>query len=400
MTRRNFGLFFSAAGIGILGRSSAPAQSTDSPKPGNPVDQNTIRRRGTGLRALDPLRALPGFTLFSPMRGDGTVFLIDINGKLAHSWRMPYPPGLYGYLTERGTLFYNGQIKNESFIGQSPFRGGVALEADWSGRILWEVRNANHHHDARLLKNGNVLLLCALELPAAIAAKIEGGRPGSEVNGKMWADYLVEVTKDGRAVWEWRTWEHLEPADYPIPFAENERSEWTHGNAVLEMPDGNLLVSFRNISTVTKIDRRSGEVVWKLSTPILSGQHAPVPLPNGNILLFDNGPTRMDQTFPFSRVLEVHPATKEIVWQYQDGNPQSFYSDRISNAQRLANGNTLINEGMFGRFFEVTSAGEVVWEYVNPYFGPADRSAQKQTNSVFRVYRYTDEDVARARSAV
>jgi outer membrane protein assembly factor BamB len=338
-------------------------------------------------------------TLFATMSGDGTVYLVDLRGKIVHTWRLPYPPG-YGYITERGTLFYNGKIPGESFIAMAPFGGGVVLEADWNGRILWEVRNANHHHDGRLLKNGNVLLMCAAELPMEIAAKVKGGMPGTEANGKMWADYLVEATKEGQIVWEWRAWDHLDPDEYPIPFIQNPRSEWTHGNSVAELADGNLLVSFRNISTVVKIDRRSGRVVWQLGAPPLSGQHAPVELTNGNLLMFDNGPTRLDQTFPFSRVIEVNPATKEIVWKYQDANPQSFYSDRISNARRLPNGNTLINEGMFGRFFEVTPAGEVVWEYVNPYFGPMQRPAQLQTNNVFRVYRYTEEEVARARRVV
>jgi hypothetical protein len=123
----------------------------------------------------------------------------------------------------------------------------------------------------------------------------------------------------------------------------------------------------------------------------------PTPLRDGNILLFDNGPHRPDQTFPFSRVIEVNPATNEIVWKYQEGFPPSFYSDRISNAQRLPNGNTLINEGQFGRFFEVTPAGEVEWEYVNPYFGPGTAVAAKQMNNVFRVYRCTEQEVARAR---
>ena len=79
--------------------------------------------------------------------------------------------------------------------------------------------------------------------------------------------------------------------------------------------------------------------------------------------------------------------------------PPNFFSDRISNAQRLANGNTLINEGNFGRFFDVTRAGEVIWEYLNPYFGPQSVSATAQQNSVFRVYRYTEEEVATARMA-
>jgi hypothetical protein len=74
----------------------------------------------------------------------------------------------------------------------------------------------------------------------------------------------------------------------------------------------------------------------------------------------------------------------------------NFFSPRISNAQRLPNGNTLINEGTFGRFFEVTSEGDVVWEYVNPYFsGPPNA----QNNLVFRVYRYTAEEIARAQAA-
>jgi hypothetical protein len=132
----------------------------------------------------------------------------------------------------------------------------------------------------------------------------------------------------------------------------------------------------------------------------LSGQHAPTPLPNGNILIFDNGPHRLDQSFPFSRVIEVNPSSNEIVWSYQEAVQTNFFSPRISNAQRLPNGNTLINEGLFGRFFEVTSEGEVVWEYVNPYFGPADAPAKSQSNNVFRVYRYTEEEIAVARKRI
>src|SRR6266478_1291458 len=403
MTRRNFaGLCIGTAAVGKAGLKSmcqvGGEQAADKPTRGTVVDQNPIRRRGTGLHALDADRASPGLTLFAG-QGDGTVYLIDLSGKVVHTWKMPYPPGLYGYLTDRGTLFYNGKVPNETFLGKSPFKGGAALEADWNGKVLWEVRQQDHHHDGRLLKNGNVLLLCAAELPDDVAKKVQGGRPGSEVQGKMWADYLVEMTKDGRTVWEWRAWEHLDTAKDAITAIQDTRSEWTHGNAVIELPDADLLVSFRNISTIIKIHRQTGEVVWKLGAPPLSGQHAPTPLANGNILIFDNGPHRLDHTFPFSRVIEVSPTTKEVIWTYQEAIPQNFFRPRISNAQRLPNGNTLINEGSFGRFFEVTSAGEVVWEYVNPYFGPAVAPARTQGNAVFRVYRYTEEEVERARKS-
>jgi hypothetical protein len=74
------------------------------------VEQNTLKRRGVGLRALDRERASPGFTLFAPHFVENrTVYLIDLEGNVVHTWEMPYPPGMSGYLTERGTLFYNGR---------------------------------------------------------------------------------------------------------------------------------------------------------------------------------------------------------------------------------------------------------------------------------------------------
>ncbi|MDE3075187.1 MAG: aryl-sulfate sulfotransferase [Chloroflexota bacterium] len=364
-----------------------------------PVDQNPVRRRGAGLRALDAARACPGYTLFSPMTGDGTVYLIDLKGAVVHSWKMPYPPGLYGYLTDRGTLLYNGKIPNDTFLGKSPFMGGVVLEADWNGRVLWELQNHHHHHDGRLLRNGNVMLLCATKLSPGLAGRVRGGRPGTEDDGDVWADYLLEVTTDGRTVWEWRSWEHLTPDEDILTASQDERKEWTHANAVVEKAGGNLLVSFRNISTVIEIDRASGEIVWKLGAPPLSGQHAPEPLANGNLLIFDNGPHRLDESMPHSRVIEVDPRSKEIVWKYQEARLPNFFSPRISNAQRLPNGNTLINEGNFGRFFEVTPEGEVVWEYVNPYFGPESSPPNQQANSVFRAWRYTAEEVRKARES-
>jgi len=48
----------------------------------------------------------------------------------------------------------------------------------------------------------------------------------------------------------------------------------------------------------------------------------------------------------------------------------------------------------------VTLDGEVVWEYVNPYFGPASEPANAQNNNVFRVYRYTEKEIARARMTI
>jgi hypothetical protein len=362
-----------------------------------PVEQIKSKRAGVGLRACDHDRAFAGFTLFAPQSGGGKVYVIDIDGNVVHTWQMPYPPGNSGYLTERGAFFYNGKIIEQSdrFISRQPWKGGVVLEADWNGRVLWEVRQPDHHHDGIRLRNGNVLLICLAQLPQRLVSQVKGGRPGTEHNGKMYADYLVEMTTDGRVVWDWRTWEHLDPEADRITAVQDLREAWTHANGLAEMPNGDIVVSFRNISTVIIIDRKTGEIIWKLGAPPLSGQHAPMPLPNGNLLLFDNGPHRLDHTMTFSRIIEVDLATKQIVWKYQERREYEFYSPRISNARRLPNGNTLVCEGDFGRLFEVTFEGELVWEYVNPYFGAGPNGLN---NRVFRAYRYSEEEITKAKA--
>ena len=392
----------SVAGLVLAARTAHAREAQQQAQAS--IEPNTIKRRGTGFRGYDPQRASPGSTLFAPTSGS-TVFLVDLQGKVEHTWQMPYV-SQYAYLTERGTLFYNGVIPTERFAGQpTPLAGGVVLEASWNGNVLWELRHPDHHHDGRLLSNGNALLLCATELPDNIATQVKGGLPGTEVNGKMLGDYLVEMTPDGEPVWEWRTWDHLDPATHPLVMPSNNRADWTWGNAVHELPDGNILLSMRHLSTIVRINRETGNTDWELGPPALSGAHGVNPLANGNYLIFDNGPYRVDQGTippvnfaPFSRVLEVDPTTSTIVWTYTDPARASFWSPLISNPQRLPNGNTLINEGLFGRLFEVTPDGDTVWEYVNPYFGPANAAAKAQVNSIFRAYRYSADEINRARA--
>ena len=361
------------------------------------VEQHKVKRSGIGLRACDRGRAFEGFTLFAPLSGNGKVYLIDLDGEVVHTWQMPYPPGNYGYLTERGTYFYNGKTPETStrYISNKVWKGGAVLEADWNGRVLWEVRHPDHHHDGIRLRNGNILLICLAQLPRELIPKIKGGLPGTEHNGEMYGDYLVEMTIKGEIVWEWRTWEHLDPATDCITAVQDPREAWTHANGLAELPNGDVVLSFRHISTVIIIDRKTEKIVWKLGAPPFSGQHAPTPLPNGNLFLFDNGPHRLDQSMPFSRVIEIELATKQIVWKYQEKREYEFFSPRMSNAQRLPNGNTLICEADFGRLFEVTAEGELVWEYVNPYFGEGPNGLN---NRIFRAYRYSPEAIAKAKA--
>jgi hypothetical protein len=71
----------------------------------------------------------------------------------------------------------------------------------------------------------------------------------------------------------------------------------------------------------------------------------------------------------YSRIVELNPLDLSIVKQYdasQSGVPiWMFFGAIVGSSQRLPNGNLLIDEGPDGRIFEVTSAGALVWEWVN-----------------------------------
>ena len=112
---------------------------------------------------------------------------------------------------------------------------------------------------------------------------------------------------------------------------------------------------------------------------------------NGHVLLLDNGAHR--RGLSYSRVVEVDPENNEIVWEYRGTPLNSFFTHFTGGAQRLANGNTLITEGANGRLFEVTPNGEVVWEYISPFFAEGNNG---MANGVFRAHRYAPEDPALA----
>ena len=342
--------------------------------------------RQLGLTIYQPDKAFHGYTLFAPMAGTD-VYLIDMQGNIVHRWQLPYRPALYGYLLDNGHLLVGGQTGNSpvSFGG----RGGVVMELGWDGSLVWEYVDDTLHHDFCRMPNGHTMVLGWEPIPADMVPHVKGGKAGTEHERGIWGDVFREVTPEKKIVWEWHAYEHLD-LKIDIICALHHREEWTHANACDVLPDGNILTSFRLLDTVAIIDKQSGSFVWKWGRDELGHQHDPTPLPNGNILLFDNGwHIVQPPPGPRSRVLEVNPQTDEIVWCYETRPGWDFFSSFISGAQHLPNGNTLICEGMTGRVFEVTHGGEIVWEYVNPFFGDDERFGR--VNMVFRAYRYSPD---------
>jgi len=339
-----------------------------------------------GVVFHDSRRAYNGVTLLTPLDGKG-AWLIDMLGRTLHCWQTPYPAAGDARLLASGNLLYAGKLAG-SPLAELDGAGGVLMEMNWDGDVIWQYEDLYLHDGFSRMDNGNTLVTRWVEVPGEIAGKVVGGDPGSERDGVMWGDALEEITPQGRLVWEWVAHEHLKPEE-DIGCLVCPRSEWTHLNAVEVLGDGNILVSFMKTNTIAIIERETGRLKWKWGPGELAHQHSPSRLDNGHILVFDNGFHPYGFPWGFSRVLEVDPESGAMVWSYGGGaETTEFYSATMSSCQRLPNNNTLICEGNTGRIFEVDYKGRLVWEFANNL--PSDGSGALQPGSrmVYTAYRY------------
>lgn len=76
------------------------------------MEQNTLVRRGLGLRGVDHAAVSPGYALYAHLTSPGTVRLIANDGSEAHKWELPYRPGRHARILPNGNLAYNGVLPN------------------------------------------------------------------------------------------------------------------------------------------------------------------------------------------------------------------------------------------------------------------------------------------------
>ncbi len=338
----------------------------------------------TGVTHSDMSRATPGFTLFSPLWGTAS-YLIDMRGEVVHGWTLPAGPAGYARLLPNGNLFVATDTPTgPSFAGGA--QGGRMQELDWDGNIVNEFVDDFQHHDLWRLPNGHTVYAAWERMPEEHARRVIGGRPGTRPEEGMYSDVVREVDADGNLLFEWHAYD-MEIEKYRLnPMAP--LLVWAWCNTTFPLADGDILISLRNISTCAIVDRRTGGFRWERTDPSWGGQHDPQMLANGNIILFANG-WATGESHPFSRIVEFDPATGEEAWVYKDAPTRNFYSHHISGQQRLWSGNTLICEGLWGRVFEVTPAGELVWEYISPFENRAHHG--DDVNWIFRALRYAED---------
>lgn len=327
--------------------------------------------------------AYQGYTLFS---ADKTkAYLMDMDGRIVHQWEEAR--GITSpELLESGNLMAMA-MPSEEVEGQKGLNGQAAAtyELDWDSNIVWEYNDPWMHHDYQRTPNGDTLILKWVPMPKMLVKKVKGGYVEEGDDPKhMLGDQILVVGPDGELKKTWNSWEHLDPATDIIEPWSN-RKEWTHCNSISVSPKGNWLLSSRRLNMLFEVNPKSGKIKWKWADGTTAAQHDANYSSDTTITIFDNGvnPKRM----LFSRAIEIDAKTKEVLWEYTDNPPFSFFTLMGGSVQALPNGNVFICETAKGQFFEVTRDKKVVWDYINPFFITNPR-IEGRMNMVFHAHRY------------
>ncbi len=343
--------------------------------------------------------------------GKNSAFLANKTGQKVHEFTFDEPLGNDLEILPNGKLL--GIFKDPNAQIEFGGYGGIVKILNINGTVEWEYTLSNEnfvlHHDVEMLPNGNVLLLVWERIPEAEAAAQGSANPGD-----IYPETLMEInTETNSVVWQWRSYDHIIQDDDPsLPnygvVADNPHKvnvnynpiangDIMHANGLDYDENKDIIyLSINFFSEVWVIDHstttaeaatgtggnygKGGDLVYRFGNPRaydnMMGEvrgdrnHYPNLLENGvqgegNILLYVNGfaagfstvyELEMPATFSLTPNTDNEP---NVVWFYS--NPDIF-SSKISGAERLKNGNTLICEGDFG-FWEVTPDKELVWKY-------------------------------------
>ena len=235
----------------------------------------------------------------------------------------------------------------------------------FDGHEFWLLFDANGAYDGALMLQYT-------------ARHLDLSGSGGPVDSLVTGHQLVRQDASGAQHVVFDAWDHFQLADNVEPTAG--QLDFDHPNAISIAPDGNYVMSWRNLDLITKIDASTGDLIWTFGSTFahhasdftitgdalggFSAQHGVRVLSDGNILVFDNGTRHVPSA---SRAVEyqldesAHTAT--LVFQFKHVPP--IYTNFTGSVQRFANGNTMVGY-TFGSATlvatEVTPDGDVVYE--------------------------------------
>ncbi len=228
-------------------------------------------------------------------------------------------------------------------------------------------------HELVVLENGYYLLIGLRHEYVDMTRYLSG----ANTNARVGQTIIQEFTPEGDLIFQWRAWDNFDVRDVHLDNPYGSSFRFPHMNAIDIDEDGHILLSSRHISEITKINRDTGEIIWRLSgisknndftyvNDPLNGprnQHAIRYTGSGRYLLFDNGNLHSPKV---SRAVEYEldpdAMTATVVWEFRE--IPDVYSHYMANTQRLPNGNTLINWaiGSLPKLTEVRPDGTKAFE--------------------------------------
>jgi len=229
-------------------------------------------------------------------------------------------------------------------------------------------------HELIVLSNRHALLMSYDLQVVNMSLIVPGGDTAANVTGLI----IQEIDENKNVVFQWRSWDHFLITDAWHENMLAHTIDAVHGNALEIDNDSNLMLSSRHLDEITKINRTTGDIIWRLGgknnqfiftndTLKFTYQHAIRRISNGNITLYDNGNFH---TPKFSRALEysINEAGRTVtkVWEFRN-SPTAIFGPAMGYAQRLPGGNTLISWGTTNpTVTEVTPTGTKAFQMTLP----------------------------------
>jgi Arylsulfotransferase (ASST) len=288
-------------------------------------------------------------------------------------WYMPYDSSAYLKAPEYRNL---QMTPGGSFTF---LKGDQCYEKDRTGTTLWGAPNdgavsggaaEQYHHDFEKRPDGSYMA-CSYQyvnmpcfFDTSLACRVRYN--------------TVIQYKEGIAAWQWNEKDYVsKEALFRLSGPGVTDIAGTHMNGFSFNDKNNTAVfSFRNNNTLFWINRQNGEVLYRLAGDDtlsggirFAGQHSPVLLENGDLLLYNNNAAAGKSLLPqFPKILLLgapagnKPAVKK--WEYEckmNEHPEGW-AGKEGYAGKLPNGNVLVCIGGGNKFFEVTRSKKIVWE--------------------------------------
>lgn len=233
----------------------------------------------------------------------------------------------------------------------------LVMDSTYTPVDTFQVGNGyiTDEHELRILPNGHALMIAFDWEPVDMSLIVPGGDPDALVGGVI----LQEVDTMGNVVFQWRSWDHYQITDMIecVRSLTSSLVDYCHANSIAIDTDGNLLLSCRHMDEITKIDRATGDVIWRLGLNAknneftfvgdsrgFSHQHCIRVLPNGHITMFDNG-NCLSPEYSRSLEYELDQTNKIATLVWESRNTPDTFSFAMGSTQRHDNGTTTTGWG-------------------------------------------------------